>query len=89
VTWWKRHGLSLTLFGIFGVITALTVATGWVEYGSQQETHARPVEVSGFALWWLFEYSMSLVADVFGAILLVKLTKKLREIGSAEDKGKQ
>lgn len=65
----------------------LTLVVGWFEFVSEEESHGQPVEVWVFVRWWSFEYSMSLVADVFGAILLVKLTKRLREIGSAEDKG--
>lgn len=66
--------------------TVTTLVTGWFEFSAEEEQHGGRATAGGFALWWAFEYSMSLVADVFGAILLVVLTKRLREIGSAEDK---
>lgn len=83
--WWHKHGLGITLGLIFATITATTIIVGYQEYASEQADHGQPPG-DGFWLWWTFEYSMSLVADVFGAILLVVLTKRLREIGSAESK---
>lgn len=83
---WRRHSLSLTLIAIFAAFTAATLILGWSEFAAEQSAHNEQVSVGQFWRWWVFEYAMSLVADVFGAILLVTLTKRLREIGSAEDK---
>jgi hypothetical protein len=80
----RRHGLGLTLAGMFLTFTAVTLVTGWFEFASEQRVHGQPVTVGDFWLWWVFEYSMSLVADIFGALILVMLTKRLFEIGSAE-----
>lgn len=80
----RRHGLGLTLTGVFLTFTAATLALGWHEYSSEQATHGQPADLAGFWWWWSYEYLMSLVADVFGACLLVLLTKHLRETGSAE-----
>jgi hypothetical protein len=35
-------------------------------------------------VWWGWEYQVSLVADTYGVILVVLLTKWLYERGSAE-----
>jgi hypothetical protein len=84
--WLREHGLGVALVVIFAILTSLTLLTGWPEFQAEQLDHGQPVVVSDFWRWWVFEYSMSLVADVFGAILLVLLTKSLWEKGSAESK---
>jgi hypothetical protein len=83
-SWFRKHGLSLVLIGIFSMFTAATLFLGYPEYTTDATRHREAVTTSGFLEWWFFEYAMSLVADVFGAILLVTLTKRLREEGSAE-----
>lgn len=84
-TWVQRHGLGIVVSLVFLAFTAATLVLGRNQYLSDQAAHGQPD--AGFWLWWSFEYAMSLVADVFGIVLLVFLTKRLREIGSAEDKG--
>lgn len=74
-----KHGLSLAL------ITILVLQTLASLYFGYRVWLVDPVE--SFFVWWMYEYNTSLVADVFGAILLVLLSKRLREIGSAEDSG--
>lgn len=86
LTWLRRHSLGLTLAGMFAVFTVATIGFGWHEYTAEQQAHGQPVDTAGFWLWWAWEYCMSLVADCFGACLLVLLTKRLREAGSAESK---
>ena len=39
---------------------------------------------SDFWIWWSWEYNVSLLADTFGVILIVLLTKWLYEQGSEE-----
>jgi hypothetical protein len=84
--WLRRHGLGLTLAGVLLAFTTATLVLGWREYTTEQQTHGQAVDTAGFLLWWWFEYTMSLVADVFGVLLIVMLTKRLHEIGSAESK---
>lgn len=79
VRFWKRHGLSVTLISVLVIQSLASMHFGYKVW------LADPVE--SFWVWWLYEYNTSLVADVFGAILLVLLSKRLREIGSAEDSG--
>jgi hypothetical protein len=38
-------------------------------------------------MWWGWEYNISVVADTYCVLLIVLLSKWLREVGSAEDKG--
>lgn len=81
-----RHSLGIVLTAGFLTLTLYSLGAGWFEYQQDQAAHAQPVQATGFWLWWTWEYSTSILADVFGAMLLVLLTKRLREIGSAEDR---
>jgi uncharacterized BrkB/YihY/UPF0761 family membrane protein len=82
--WLHRHSLGLFAVAVFLAFTAGSITFGWDEYQSEQEAHGLPADSAGFWAWWRYEYSMSLVADFAGFVLLVLATKKLREIGSAE-----
>jgi len=77
---WADHSLMLVLSFFFTVLTAYSLLMGYQEYQRAEQV------TDGFWLWWTWEYSTSLVADVFGAMLLVFLTKRLHEKGSAESK---
>jgi hypothetical protein len=85
-SWVRQHSLGLFLVLLFLAFTTTSLVTGWFEFSSEQSDHGQPVEAAAFWLWWVFEYTMSLVADVFGLLLIVFATKWLREIGSAESK---
>jgi hypothetical protein len=78
-SFWRRHGLSVVLLSLMAVQTALSL------YFGHKVWTADPI--ASFWEWWMYEYQTSLVADVFGAVLLVLLSKRLREVGSAEDSG--
>ena len=39
----------------------------------------------GYWMWWTWEYNISLVADTFGVLLIVLLSKWFREVGSNEN----
>lgn len=80
--WVREHSLSLVLFGAFAALTLYSLIAGWFEYG--QDVAQGPVTVGGFLVWFSWEYTTSILADVFGALLLVILTKHLREQGSPE-----
>lgn len=75
--WWKDHGLSIVLIALMTVQTALALWWGHKVW----EAEEIPV---GFWTWWAWEYNISLVADTFGVVLIVLLTKWLREKDSAE-----
>lgn len=82
--WLHKHSLGLAIAGILVVFMAASITLGWWEYTSDQQAHGLPVETAGFWQWWGYETAMSLKADVFGFLLIVLLTKRLYEIGSAE-----
>lgn len=75
--WWRDHSLSLILVVLMVAQTALALWAGRQVYLAEQ----LPV---GFWTWWAWEYNVSLVADTFGVLLVVILTKFYRERGSAE-----
>lgn len=83
-TFFQRHGLSLTLAAILVVQTVVALLTGHHVWVGEQETHGQPLDAAEFWIWWIWEYNISLVADTFGVILIVLLSKRLEEEGSAE-----
>jgi hypothetical protein len=82
--WLRKHSLGLALTAMFVLMTAFTIVTGIPEFRTEQADHGQPFAWPAFWLWWSHEYMLSLVADVFGALILVLMTKRLYEIGSAE-----
>jgi hypothetical protein len=84
--WWRDHSLSIVIFGI------LVVQTGYAIYAGSY-VFARELPLgdtvgpwsTGFWTWWGWEYMVSLVADTYGVLLIVLLSKWFREVGSAED----
>ncbi|MBY5161494.1 hypothetical protein [Salsipaludibacter albus] len=84
-SWWVRHSLSLVLVAILVVQTLafhLSEVPDWV---ADQQVHG-----GSTALWpayWLHfsaEWFVSVLADTYGALLLVLLTKWFYEQGSQE-----
>ena len=86
-TFWEKHSLSIVLISLMALQTIISILAGHHVWAGEQELFGLdPSEMSEFWIWFIFEYHISLVADVFGAILLVLLTKRLREVDSAESK---
>jgi hypothetical protein len=83
-TFWERHSLSLVLAAILFVQTVAAIFAGYHVWSGEQEVHGLPLETGEFWIWWFWEYNISLVADTFGVILIVMLSKRLEEAGSAE-----
>lgn len=82
------HSLSIVLALI--LITQTVLAIWWGSYVFTLEMplgESVSTWSSGFWVWWGWEYNISLVADTYGVLLIVLLSKWLREVGSAEDKG--
>jgi hypothetical protein len=85
--WWRDHALSLVLGAI---LVAQTIYALWS--GVYVFTHEQPLGPNtapwsnGFWVWWSWEYNVSIVADTYGVILIVLLSKWFREVGSAESK---
>lgn len=84
--WWRDHSLSLVIGAILLVQTGWVLYTGHAEWVSAQQDHSAPA--AGwpweFWQWWSFEFVNSLVADTYGVLLIVLLTKWFYERGSDE-----
>jgi hypothetical protein len=87
-SWVKRHSLSLVLAVLISVQTLFAVVAGVYVWNRE---HPLGEDVVGlgraFWIWWSWEYNISLVADTFGVLLIVMLSKWLYEQGSAENGG--
>lgn len=83
--WWYDHSLSIVLITILVAQTVLAIWTGWFVFGQEQPfgKNVKPGSYS-FWMWWTHQYNVSLVADSFGVLLVVILTKWLNERGSSE-----
>ena len=83
--WWARHSLTIVLVAILIAQSLAFHFTELPDWTSDQTTHGGPT-----ALWpayWLHyaaEWFVSVLADTYGALLLVLLTKWFYEEGSAE-----
>jgi hypothetical protein len=83
--WWRDHSLSLALAAIIAVQMAMVFGFGWLSYSSDMRAHSQPVTVSGYLVDIAgYELPLSLVADSYGVLLIVILSKWLRERGSSE-----
>lgn len=85
-SYWQRHGLSTAILVIMVVQTAVALYTGHHVWIGDQQTHGQGLDYTDFWTWWTYEYHTSLVADTYGALLLVLLSKRLREQGSPASK---
>ena len=89
--WWRDHSLSLVLGAMLVVQTAHALWAGHHVWLGEQADHGSQGASgwpSEFWIWWSWEYNVSLVADTFGVILIVLLTKWFYEEGSEESDGK-
>ena len=83
--WVKRHSLGLTLAVLLTAQTGHAIWSGAYVF-SREEPFGPKVPTFGreFWVWWSWEYNISLVADTFGVLLIVMLSKWLYEQGSDE-----
>ncbi|MAT04398.1 MAG: hypothetical protein CL424_05070 [Acidimicrobiaceae bacterium] len=83
--WIKRHSLSLVLGTLLLAQTIHALFAGAYVWNREQPLGKNlPAYGSEFWIWWSWEYNVSLVADTFGVLLIVMLSKWLYEEGSAE-----
>lgn len=82
--WWSDHSLSLVLAAILAAQTILAILTGHYVWVNEAPFGTPAPWSASFWIWWTWEYNISLVADTFGVLLIVLLSKWLREVGSAE-----
>ena len=78
--WWRDHSLSLVIGTILAIQTAVSLWTGRAEWSASADSHTE------FWRWWLYEYTTSVVADTYGVLLIVLLSKWFVERGSVESK---
>lgn len=83
-SFFEQHSLSVILAVILIVQTVVAVWAGRHVWLGEQAAHGQPPDNSEFWIWWIWHYNVSLVADTFGVILIVLLSKRFEEIGSAE-----
>ena len=83
--WWKRHSLSLVLAAFLLWQSAVYAALAWRDWSAEQAAHSQ------LATWWpdfavyaTAEWFVSVLADTYGALLLVLATKWFYEQGSSE-----
>jgi hypothetical protein len=81
---WHDHSLGIVLVALFAAHVASTLYFGWDVYVAEAKTHQEPAVRHEFFTWWFYEFHQSLVADVYGAMILVFLSKWFREKYSAE-----
>lgn len=85
--WLLRHSLSVVLIALLVAQTVIFHFTELPDWTSEQTAHGEPT-----TLWpdyWLHfsaEWFVSILADTYGALLLVVLTKWFYEQGSQESK---
>lgn len=85
--WWRDHSLSLVLAAILLAQTLWALWSAAFVFARERPLGESIAAWSGsFWIWWSWEYMVSLVADTYGVLLIVLLSKWLREVGSAEDK---
>lgn len=88
----KVHGLSIVLASILVLQSVDYFFIGHKNWVRQERVYATVLgeePQTGYGEYlstYRAEMMVSLLADTYGAILLVILTKKLREAGSAESK---
>lgn len=88
----KKHGLSIVLISILLFQSIDYFFIGHQQWIKQEKVYAKilgeeaEIGYGDYLNEYRAEMMVSLVADTYGAILLVILTKKLRESGSAESK---
>ena len=79
----RRHSLSLALVVLLLGMIGTTLVMGPAQYRAEFQL---PVitDRGDYWRWWAYETVLSLEADVWGALILVVLTARLWERGSAE-----
>lgn len=87
-TWFYRHSLSIVLGAILVCQTAYAMWAGHYVWLMDEQDHGSGASgwPRDFWIWWSWEYNVSIVADTYGVILIVLLSKWLFEQGSEESK---
>lgn len=84
--WWRDHSLSLVIGAILLAQTAYALWSGSYVFSRESPLGPGiPAWSEGFWMWWGWEYMVSIVADTYGVLLIVLLSKWLEEVGSSEN----
>jgi hypothetical protein len=78
------HSLTITLVVLLAAHTAAILVLGPGQYRAYELDPGEPFNAGAYWQWFAFEYNLSILADVYGAIILVVGTKWLHEVGSPE-----
>lgn len=90
VTFIKQHSLSLILFTVLLLQSVDYFFVGYRNWKTQEKVYSKilneepQINYSEYLDTYRAEMMVSILADTYGAILLVVLTKHFREKGSAE-----
>jgi hypothetical protein len=80
-TWWREHSLSLVLIAIFLGQSIFYWFTGLADWRREYPNGSL---WPGYLTHYFSEMTVSILADTYGAVLLVLFTKWFWERGSAE-----
>ncbi|AXH66935.1 hypothetical protein SEA_STARPLATINUM_230 [Streptomyces phage StarPlatinum] len=81
----RRHSLSLALLFVFVLQSIIVWFSGYEDWAGDQMVHNQPVDIwPGYLIHWIYEMAVSLVADTYGALVLVLFAKWFYEQGSPE-----
>lgn len=86
-SWFKRHSLSIALVTLLIVQAIVVLVTGYPQFASDAQTHGDTVQIGAFLIWFTYEMFVSVIADTYGALLLVLFAKWFYEEGSPESEG--
>lgn len=85
--WFQRHSLSIVLIVILVIQSIVFHFTRLPEWTAEQIAHGESTGLwPNYWLHYSSEWFVSVLADTYGALLLVVLTKWFYEEGSAESK---
>jgi hypothetical protein len=86
-SWVVRHSLSLVLVALLVVQSVVFHVTEVPDWVSEQLAHGEPTGLwPDYWLHYTAEWFVSVLADTYGALLIVLLTKWFYEQGSEESK---
>ncbi|QIN94138.1 hypothetical protein PP459_gp095 [Streptomyces phage Wakanda] len=89
-SFWRRHSLSLALLALFLIQSVIVWTSGYSDWAAEQQASKQPVEIwPDFVIFYVYEMTVSLVADTYGALLLVLFAKWFYEQGSPESNDKE
>lgn len=89
-SWVREHSLSLALLTLLIVQSVIFHFTEVPDWTSDQQAHGQPTGLwPDYWLHYTAEWFVSVLADTYGALLLVLFTKWFFEQGSAESQGSE